>query len=149
MTINHTFRDLVGLVLAVELLALVTAVEGRPAEAAVLQGAAEPMWDGVGLQLFGSGYFNAPRLMCRERAGELLGAERYEACAQHGRSLSPEEAVERALRAPEPVAGGAGTAAEAEGRGSAGHGGHGGRSGGPGGAKNRKPVGSPKGEPTG
>ncbi|WP_328621959.1 ATP-binding protein [Streptomyces sp. NBC_00354] len=149
VTINHTFRDLVGLVLAVELLALVTAVEGRPAEAAVLQGAAEPMWDGVGLQLFGSGYFNAPRLMCRERAGELLGAERYEACAQHGRSLSPEEAVERALRAPEPVP----AAPEPLPRPRAGEapgtaGGPGGP-GGPGGAKNRKPVGSPKGEPTG
>ncbi|THA39473.1 AAA family ATPase [Streptomyces sp. A1547] len=146
VTINHTFRDLVGLVLALELLALVTAVEGHPAEAAVLQGAAEPMWDGVGLQLFGSGYFNAPRLMCRERAGELLGAERYEACAQHGRSLSPEEAVERALRAPEPVPAApdplprprAGDAA-----------GTAGGPVGPGGPKNRKPVGSPKGEPTG
>ncbi|WP_369779170.1 AAA family ATPase [Streptomyces sp. R33] len=146
VTINHTFRDLVGLVLALELLALVTAVEGHPAEAAVLQGAAEPMWDGVGLQLFGSGYFNAPRLMCRERAGELLGAERYEACAQHGRSLSPEEAVERALRAPEPVPAApdplprprAGDAA-----------GTAGGPVGPSGPKNRKPVGSPKGEPTG
>ncbi|MFB6811583.1 AAA family ATPase, partial [Streptomyces sp. NPDC056387] len=103
VTINHVFRDLVGLVLAVELLALVTAAEGHPAEAAVLQGAAEPMWGGVGLQLFGSAYFNAPRLMCRERAGEVLGAERYAACARHGRALSLDELVERALRGPEPV----------------------------------------------
>ncbi|MFE6844308.1 ATP-binding protein [Streptomyces sp. NPDC057686] len=143
VSINHAFRDLVGLVLAVELLALVTAVEGRPAEAAVLQGAAEPMWDGVGLQLFGSGYFNAPRLMCRERAGELLGAERYEACAQHGRSLSAQEAVERALRAPEPAP----AAPESLPRPRAGD--SAGTTGTAGGPKNRKPVGSPKGEPTG
>ncbi|WP_322870022.1 ATP-binding protein [Streptomyces goshikiensis] len=102
VAINHVFRDLVGLVLAVELLALVTVTEDEPAEAAVLQGAAEPMWDGVGLRLFGSGYFNAPRLMCQERAGELLGAERYAACAGHGRALALDELVERALRGPEP-----------------------------------------------
>ncbi|MEV7523115.1 AAA family ATPase [Streptomyces sp. NPDC091371] len=96
--INHAFHDLVGLVLALELLALVTVAEGDPAEAAVLQGAAEPLWDGVGLQLFGSGYFNAPRLMCQERAGEVLGAERYAAYAAEGRELSREALVGRALR---------------------------------------------------
>ncbi|MFJ6482728.1 MULTISPECIES: ATP-binding protein [unclassified Streptomyces] len=101
VTINHVFHDLVGLVLALELLALVTVAEGDAAEAAVLQGAAEPMWGGVGLQLFGSGYFNAPRLMCRERAGELLGAERYAAYEAEGRELSREALVGRALRDPE------------------------------------------------
>ncbi|MFF7298998.1 AAA family ATPase [Streptomyces sp. NPDC008265] len=94
--INHAFHDLVGLVLALELLALVTVAEGDPAEAAVLQGAAERMWGGVGLQLFGSGYFNAPRLMCRERAGELLGAQCYEAYAAEGQELSREALVGRA-----------------------------------------------------
>ncbi|MEU9083223.1 tetratricopeptide repeat protein [Streptomyces sp. NPDC048357] len=100
VAINHAFHDLVGLVLALELLALVTVAEGDPAEAALLQGAAEPMWGGVGLRLFGSGYFNAPRLMCRERAGELLGAERYEAYAAEGRELSREALVGRAQRSP-------------------------------------------------
>ncbi|WP_079404400.1 ATP-binding protein [Streptomyces sp. 3211] len=101
VAINHVFHDLVGLVLALELLALVTVAEGDAAEAAVLQGAAEPMWGGVGLQLFGSGYFNAPRLMCREQAGELLGAERYAAYEAEGRELSREALVGRALRDPE------------------------------------------------
>ncbi|MFF5706702.1 ATP-binding protein [Streptomyces sp. NPDC012794] len=96
VTVNHTFRDLVGLVLAVELLALVTVTEGAAAEAAVLQGAAEPMWDGVGLRLFGSGYFNAPRLLCQERAGEVLGPERYAAYADEGRQLTLEALVLRA-----------------------------------------------------
>ncbi|MFE3559016.1 ATP-binding protein [Streptomyces sp. NPDC059193] len=100
VAINHAFHDLVGLVLALELLALVAVAEGDPAEAAVLQGAAEPMWAGVGLQLFGSGYFNAPRLMCQERAGELLGAERYAAYAAEGRGLSREAVVVRARYGP-------------------------------------------------
>ncbi|MDJ0381037.1 AAA family ATPase [Streptomyces sp. G-G2] len=101
VAINHAFHDLLGLVLALELLALVTVTDGEPAEAAVLQGAAEQLWDSVGLRLFGSAYFNAPRLMCQERAGELLGAERYEAAARHGRDLTLEALVERALRGPE------------------------------------------------
>ncbi|MFJ4780229.1 ATP-binding protein [Streptomyces sp. NPDC088762] len=100
VAINHAFHDLVGLVLALELLALVTVAEGDPAEAAVLQGAAEAMWGGVGLRLFGSGYFNAPRLMCLERAGELLGAERYAAYAAEGRRLSREALVVRAQHGP-------------------------------------------------
>ncbi|MFJ3203600.1 ATP-binding protein [Streptomyces sp. NPDC086989] len=161
VTVNHVFRDLVGLVLAVELLALVTAAEGHPAEAAVLQGAAEPMWDGVGLQLFGSAYFNAPRLMCRERAGEVLGAERYEACARHGRALSLDELVERALRGPEPVpaapeplprprTGEAGRTVEAGvTTGTAGTKGTAGTAGAVGRPDSRKPAGSPKGEPAG
>ncbi|MFF4233366.1 ATP-binding protein [Streptomyces sp. NPDC001820] len=99
ITIDHRFKDLVGLVLAIELLALVTASEGNPAEAAVLQGAAAPVWDAVGMPLFGSGYFSAPRALCEQQAGELLGAERYAACAREGRGLSLDAAVRRALAA--------------------------------------------------
>ncbi|WP_267245829.1 ATP-binding protein [Streptomyces sp. PR69] len=100
IAINHRFNDLVGLVLAIELLALVTASEGDPAEAAVLQGAAAPMWEAVGLPLFGSGHFGAPRELCARRAGEALGAERYAACEREGRALTPEAAVRRALASP-------------------------------------------------
>ncbi|MFD7326805.1 ATP-binding protein [Streptomyces sp. NPDC059875] len=97
VTINHTFHDLVGLVLAIELLALVTAAEGDPAEAAVLQGAALPVWDSVGLQLFGSGHFNGARALCEQQAGEALGAERYGASVREGRRLSLDATVDRAL----------------------------------------------------
>ncbi|WP_329122829.1 ATP-binding protein [Streptomyces sp. NBC_01353] len=97
VTINHTFHDLVGLVLGIELLALVTASEGDPAEAAVLQGAALPVWDSVGLQLFGSSYFNGARALCERQAGAVLGAERYGASVREGRRLSLDAAVDRAL----------------------------------------------------
>ncbi|MFF9865809.1 ATP-binding protein [Streptomyces sp. NPDC013953] len=97
ITIDHTFHDLVGLVLAVELLALVTASEGDPAEAAVLQGAAARMWEAVGLPLFGSGHFGAPRALCERRAVELLGAERFRSYEAEGRALALDAAVGRAL----------------------------------------------------
>ncbi|MFC8509162.1 ATP-binding protein [Streptomyces sp. NPDC057411] len=97
ITINHTFHDLVGLVLAIELLALVTAAEGDAAEAAVLQGAAMRVWDSVGLPLFGSGYFNGPRALCEQRTGEELGGEGYENAYREGQALSLDAMVERAL----------------------------------------------------
>ncbi|MER6096417.1 regulator [Streptomyces sp. NPDC001728] len=97
--INHTFRDLVGLVLAVELLALVTVYEGDPAGAAVLQGAALPMWDTVGVRLFGSAAFDGVRTLCEQRATEALGPVAYGLAFREGQGLSAAEAVERALSA--------------------------------------------------
>ncbi|MFG2333835.1 ATP-binding protein [Streptomyces sp. NPDC048604] len=97
IAIDHTFHDLVGLVLAIELLALVTASEGDPAEAAVLQGAAAPVWDSVGVPLFGSANFGGPRELCERQASELLGPDRYAAAARAGRELSLDEVVDRAL----------------------------------------------------
>ncbi|TXS45951.1 regulator [Streptomyces sp. uw30] len=93
----HSFRDLLGSVLAVELLALVTGAQGDAAEAAVLQGAASGMWPSVGLPLFGSACFNAPHELCERAARERLGDERYEACVRQGAALGREEAVRRAL----------------------------------------------------
>ncbi|MGW2056379.1 ATP-binding protein [Streptomyces sp. NPDC001840] len=97
IAIHHLFNDLVGLVLAVELMALVTAGEGDPAEAAVLQGAASGLWESVGPALFGSGYFSGPRMLCERQAGEALGARRYEGYEREGRGLPLDAAVRRAL----------------------------------------------------
>ncbi|MER7193190.1 ATP-binding protein [Streptomyces flaveolus] len=96
----HRFRDQLGSVLAVELLALVTVAEGDPAEAAVLQGAAGRMWPSVGLPLFGSAHYNAPHELCEATAREQLGDERYEEHVRHGARLGRTEAVTRALRRP-------------------------------------------------
>ncbi|MGW1725238.1 ATP-binding protein [Streptomyces sp. NPDC002306] len=106
----HTFHDLLGSVLVMELLALVTAAEGDAAEAAVLQGAAADMWPSVGLPLFGSAYYNAPHELCEATARERLGDERYEECVRQGAGLGRETAVARALgrsrtRSPEGVPG--------------------------------------------
>ncbi|MFC7886155.1 ATP-binding protein [Streptomyces sp. NPDC057376] len=96
----HRFRDQLGSVLAVELLALVTVVEGDAAEAAVLQGGAGRMWPSVGLPLFGSAHYNAPHELCEAAAREQLGDERYEECVRHGARLGRREVVTRALRRP-------------------------------------------------
>jgi predicted ATPase len=95
--ICHAFHDLLGTVLAIELLALVTVVEDDPAEAALLQGAASRMWPSVGLPLFGSAYYNAPHERCEATARERLGDQRYEECVRAGARLGQEAAVARAL----------------------------------------------------
>ncbi|MEU6081328.1 tetratricopeptide repeat protein [Streptomyces sp. NPDC047108] len=96
--IDHAFRDLVGAVTAIELLALFTAEEGDPEEAAVLQGAAGQLWRSVGLPLFGSRYFNAPHQQCEQQTREALGTERYEECLSEGARLDLDAVVARARR---------------------------------------------------
>ncbi|MER6272190.1 AAA family ATPase [Streptomyces sp900105755] len=93
----HGFRDLLGSVLTIELLALVTVAQGDPAEAAVLQGAAGRMWPSVGLPLFGSAHYNAPHALCEATARRALGEERYAECVRQGVLLDREAAVARAL----------------------------------------------------
>ncbi|WP_306320628.1 MULTISPECIES: AAA family ATPase [unclassified Streptomyces] len=97
LAIGHEFHDLLGTVLAMELLALVTAEEGDAAEAAVLQGAAARMWPSVGLPLFGSAHYNAPHELCETRARQALGDARFAELARAGERLGHDEAVSRAL----------------------------------------------------
>lgn len=103
----HAFRDLLGSVLVLELLALVTVAQGDPVEAAVLQGAAGRLWASVGLPLFGSAYYNAPHERCEAAARRALGDARYAECVRAGAGLDREAAVARALRRREPGALGA------------------------------------------
>lgn len=97
LAISHAFHDLLGSVLGLELLALITAIEGDAAEAAVLQGAADRIWPSVGLPLFGSVHFGQPRVRCEELARRALGDSRYEAGLRAGGQLDPDAAVARAL----------------------------------------------------
>ncbi|MGA5047744.1 ATP-binding protein [Streptomyces arboris] len=97
LSIGRTFDDLLATALSLELLALVTAVEGDAGEAAVLQGAAERIWPSVGLPLFGSVFFGRPRVECEEQVRRELGDAAYEAGLRAGRRLDRAAAVERAL----------------------------------------------------
>ncbi|MFE9402912.1 ATP-binding protein [Streptomyces sp. NPDC006530] len=97
LAVSHTFHDLVGTVLTLEMLALVEVDAGDPAEAAVLQGAAERIWPSVGLPLFGSAYFYAAHVLCEERTRERLGDAAYEEHRRRGARIETEVAVARAL----------------------------------------------------
>lgn len=58
-----------------------------------------PLWDTVGVRLFGSEAFDAPRTLCQQRAEEALGTEAYGIAFRQGLGLSAAEAVERARAA--------------------------------------------------
>ncbi|WP_189301553.1 ATP-binding protein [Streptomyces albospinus] len=98
LAIDHSFHDLLGAVLAIELLALVTLDEGDAEEAAVLQGAAGRIWPSVGLPLFGSRHYNQPHERCAQQARARLGAARYEHCLRTGGQLDLDATVARILR---------------------------------------------------
>ncbi|WP_438294836.1 ATP-binding protein [Streptomyces sp. HUAS TT7] len=100
LAVNHAFHDLVGTVLTLEMLALVEVDTGDPAEAAVLQGAAERIWPSVGLPLFGSGYFYAAHALCEERTRQRLGDAAYEEHRRRGTLLDADAAVARAMGQP-------------------------------------------------
>ncbi|HEX4791738.1 MAG TPA: hypothetical protein VH372_24950 [Actinospica sp.] len=93
---SHTFHDLIGIVLPVELLALCAATEGAAEHAAMLQGAAGRLWKTVGTPLFGSVYFGAAHIKCRELAHAVLGEHAYQAAYDRGSRLDLDEAVARA-----------------------------------------------------
>lgn len=102
--LNHLFRDLVGIVLGMELLALLHTEPAAGAdllEARVLQGAAHRIWQAVGIPLFGSRSFNAPHLECEERARAGLTEEEFDKAFECGIRLDLDEAVCRALESPE------------------------------------------------
>ncbi|QMU76413.1 regulator [Streptacidiphilus sp. PB12-B1b] len=108
--LNHVFRDLVGTVLGVEVLALLATEpgpDGSPGdlrEARLLQGAAHTIWGRVGIPLFGSRSFNAAHAECESRVlAGLSGAEAAESFRQ-GTLLELEAAVRRALDGPERTA---------------------------------------------
>ncbi|MFI6349689.1 ATP-binding protein [Streptomyces sp. NPDC050560] len=99
LAIDHAFHDMLGSVLAIELLALVTVAEGDAEEAALLQGAAGRMWPSVGLPLFGSDSYGAPHRLCARLVRERIGERRYAELLGAGARLPTDAAVERALGA--------------------------------------------------
>ncbi|QKW18640.1 regulator [Kitasatospora sp. NA04385] len=99
MRLHHLFRDLLGIVLAMDLLALL-ATEGPDAdlgEARVLQGAAHRIWRAVGTPFFGSRSFNGPHLECERRARDGLTEQECAAAFRLGSRLDLDAAVRRAL----------------------------------------------------
>ncbi|MEV5612188.1 NB-ARC domain-containing protein [Streptomyces sp. NPDC052225] len=97
LVINYEFRDLVGTVLPVEVIALLWASRGDHEQAAALHGAARRIWDRVGLPLFGSVYFNAPHDTAVVLAREGLGDQGYAAAFERGSGLGLDETVALAL----------------------------------------------------
>ncbi|GAA2141991.1 hypothetical protein GCM10009760_26720 [Kitasatospora kazusensis] len=98
--LNHLFRDLLGIVLAMDVLALLGTEdpEADLVEARVLQGAAHRIWQAVGKPFFGSRTFNGPYRECEARARAGLTEQEFLDAFETGSGLDLDAAVRRALR---------------------------------------------------
>jgi hypothetical protein len=97
--LNYLFRDLLGMVLALDVLAVLE-TEGPDAdlfEARVLQGASHRMWQAVGRPFFGSRTFNGPHRECEARARAGLTEQEFTEAFDLGAALALDAAVHRAL----------------------------------------------------
>ena len=116
LRIKRNFNDLLGIVLAVEVLAWTAAARQDWPRAATLLGAAQRIWPSVGFPMFGSRYFGAPHGECATRTREALGDRPFETAERRGREFSLEDAIvyaledtgsaalpDRALAAPAPL----------------------------------------------
>jgi len=97
LRLKLSFHDLLGMVLALEVLAWSAAAGGGYERAAVLLGAASQIWRSVGYPMFGSRYFGAPRRGCETVTREALGDHEYDTALQRGRAMTFDEAVRYAL----------------------------------------------------
>ncbi|MFC9327735.1 ATP-binding protein [Kitasatospora sp. NPDC057015] len=101
--LNYLFRDLLGIVLGMEVLALLETEPEAPGEdcdlveARVLQGAAHRIWQGVGKPFFGSRTFNGAHRECEARARAGLTEQEFLAAFELGAVLDLDAAVGRAL----------------------------------------------------
>lgn len=101
--LNYLFRDLLGIVLAMDVLALLETEPDEPGvdcdlvEARVLQGAAHRIWRAVGKPFFGSRTFNGPHLECEARARAGLTEQEFAEAFERGARLDLDAAVLRAL----------------------------------------------------
>ncbi|CAM3587280.1 LuxR C-terminal-related transcriptional regulator [Kibdelosporangium persicum] len=97
LRIKREFKDQLGIVLAVEVLAWTEAAHANWDRAATMLGAAQRIWRSVGYPMFGSLYFGAPRADCVTQCRQALGDRLYEAKVAHGEELTFEDAIAYAL----------------------------------------------------
>ena len=95
--IKQEFHDLLGIVLAIEVLAWTAAAQRRWEQAATMLGSAQSIWRTVGFPMFGSRHFGAPHGDCVAKTREALGDEPFEAAFERGREFGLEEAIAYAL----------------------------------------------------
>ncbi|SMC47345.1 LuxR C-terminal-related transcriptional regulator [Kibdelosporangium aridum] len=97
LRIKRDFKDLLGIVLAIEVLAWTEAAQANWDRAATMLGVAQRIWPSVGFPMFGSKYFGAPHGQCAAQTRQALGDRDYEAKIAHGQELSLDEAIAYAL----------------------------------------------------
>ncbi|WP_329787101.1 LuxR C-terminal-related transcriptional regulator [Lentzea sp. DG1S-22] len=97
LRIKRSFHDLLGIVLAIEVLAWISASQGDAVRATTLLGATNEIWQSVGYPMFGSRYFGAPHGECESMSVSALGEQEFRAVFRKGMDLELEDAVAFAI----------------------------------------------------
>ncbi len=97
LRIKRSFHDLLGIVLAIEVLAWIAASQGNATRAATLLGATNEIWQSVGYPMFGSRYFGAPHGECESATISALGEQEFRAVFRKGMDLELEDAISFAI----------------------------------------------------
>lgn len=97
LRIKRSFHDLLGIVLALEVLAWISASRGDAGRAATLLGATNEIWQSVGYPMFGSRYFGAPHGECESATVSALGEQEFRAVFRKGMDLELEDAIAFAI----------------------------------------------------
>ncbi|MGW5239199.1 ATP-binding protein [Monashia sp. NPDC004114] len=93
IAMKRPFRDVLGLALAIDVLAWVLAARGDPGRAARLVGAASGLWSTFGMDLFGSEFFTGKRAECEAAARAALGDSAYEEEVRGGAAATLEDTL--------------------------------------------------------
>ncbi|MCE7007020.1 LuxR C-terminal-related transcriptional regulator [Kibdelosporangium philippinense] len=99
----RVFNDLLGIALAIEVLAWIAVADGLPERAGILLGAAGRIWPSVGFPMFGSTFFGAPHQQCATATRQALGEHGFDAAVRRGRAYDREQAIAYALDEPGPA----------------------------------------------
>ena len=100
IVLKRELGDRMGIAVGLDSLGRVAIAEGRGERAAVLLGAAESIWDAVGMSETGNPFAFAPsRSDGLQQARKLLGKQRFRELFRRGSQLSLDEAVPFALEA--------------------------------------------------
>ncbi|MET8763719.1 AAA family ATPase [Lentzea sp. NPDC004782] len=97
LRVKRDVTDQLGYPFGVDLLSWVAAAEGDWTRAAVLQGAADKMWEPIGRPLFGFDLLLDQRQSWRTRTREALGESAHQDALQRGARMTPEQAIACAL----------------------------------------------------
>jgi predicted ATPase/DNA-binding CsgD family transcriptional regulator len=84
IAMKRPFHDLLGLALALDVLAWALAAKGDAARAARIVGAASRLWSTFGTDLFGSEFFTARRAQCEATARRALGDPAFDDAVDQG-----------------------------------------------------------------
>ncbi|WP_439664168.1 ATP-binding protein [Lentzea sp. HUAS TT2] len=103
LRMKRSFHDLLGIVLAIEVLAWIAASQGDAVRAATLLGATNEIWQSVGYPMFGSRYFGAPHGECESSTVNALGEQEFRAMFRKGMDLDLEDAIAFAIGEEQPA----------------------------------------------